>query len=235
MANLADRKPADRFHGLVYGLSGSGKTHLIGTFPSPYIIDTDYGLETLVGKDIDYGEFYTRPDDGNARDMWPAILDKVDEFTEDPPHETLAIDSLTTLMDVAAAHILSKAGRSLLQLQDYSPLYDELTKLIVRLRRLPCNVVVTAHEEAVRDENTGKLQIVPLVTGQKFGPKLPLFFNNIYNAVVDVPKISSKPTERYLLVQPDGTRLAKTQVDSPETRIDKNYDAIVAHLNSTKD
>lgn len=231
MPNLSERDPTDRFHGLVYGESGSGKTHLLGTFPDPYIIDTDYGLETLVGQDIEYGEFYVRADDDEARTMWPRILQKVSEFTgDDPPHETLAIDSLTTLMDVAAAYILGKAGRKQLQLQDYTPLYDELTKLVVRLRRVPCNVVVTAHEEVVRDETTGKINVVPLVIGQKFGPKLPLFFTNIYRAVVDVPKIKRKETERYLQVQPDGTALAKTQVDSEETRIDKSYEAIMEHI-----
>lgn len=230
MANLRDRQPSDRFHGLVYGASGAGKTHLIGTFPDPYIVDTDYGLETLVGKDVEFDEFYARVGDDHAREMWPAILSKVEEFGEDPPHATLAVDSLTTLMDVASAYILARAGRPLLQLQDYNTLYDEIIKLLVRLRRAPCNVVITAHEEMIRDENTGKLMVVPLVTGQKFGPKLPIFFSNIYNAVVDIPRSGNKVATRYLLVQPDGTRLAKTQVTSDEQRIDKSYDAIIQHL-----
>lgn len=232
MANLSNRKPADRFHGLVYGQSGAGKTHLIGTFPDPYIVDTDYGLETLVGKDIEFDEFYVRVGEANAREMWPAILAKVDEFKEDPPHATLAVDSLSTLMDVAMAHVLSKAGRSTMQLQDYNPLYDEIIKLVVKLRRVPVNVLVTAHEETVRDENTGRLMVIPLVAGNKLSPKLPLFFNNIYNCAVDIPKTGAKKADRYLLVQPDGVRLAKTQVTSDQQRIEPSYDAIISHLTS---
>lgn len=232
MPNLSERKPADRFHGLIYGQSGAGKTHLIGTFPDPYIIDTDYGLETLVGRDIEFDEFYARAGEDAAKIMWPAILAKVEEFIKSPPHATLAVDSLTTLMDVAAAFVLSKTGRTTLQLQDYTPLYDEITKLVVRLRRVPANVVITAHEESIRDENTGKLQIVPLVMGNKFGPKLPIFFTNIMNCVVDYPKTGVKTADRYLLVQSDGTRLAKSQVTSDATRIAKSYSAIVEYLNS---
>lgn len=230
MANLSDRKPTDRFHGLIYGDSGSGKTHLIGTFPDPYIVDTDYGLEVLAGKDIEYDEYYVRADEAAARTTWPAILAKADEYLEDPPHETFAVDSLTTLMDVAAAYVLGKAGRTTLQLQDYSSIYDEMTKLLVKLRRMPCNVLVTAHEEVTRDENTGKIIIRPLVLGKSFGPKLPIFFNNIYNAIVDVPKIKTKQTERYLLVNSDGTRIAKTQVETEDTRIEKAYESIISHL-----
>lgn len=234
MPNLSDRKPTDRFHGMIYGESGCGKTYTAGTFPDPYFIDTDYGLETLAGRDIEYNEYYARPDDAQAKVMWTKILNKVNEFVEDPPHETLVIDSLTTAMDVAAAHILSKTSRSLMKIQDYTPLYDEVTKLIVRLRRVDANVVVTAHEETIRDENTGKIRIIPLVTGQKFGPKLPLFFTNIYNLVVDTPKINSESTERYLLVQPDGKRLAKTQVDSDTARIEPSYEGIMEHLRESE-
>lgn len=234
MANLKNRVPADRFHGLVYGQSGSGKTSLIGSFPRPYIIDTDYGLETLIGKDVEYDEYYTRLGDEGAKDIWPTILEKVEEFAN-PTHDTLAVDSLTTIMDVAVAFVLSKAGHASIQLQDYNTLYDEIVKLVVRLRRVPCHVVVTAHEEAVRDENSGKLHIIPLVMGNKLAPKLPLYFNNIYNVVVEIPKGGTdKPAPRKLLVQPDGTRLAKTQVVSDETRIEKNFDAIINHLSKGK-
>ena len=119
MANLSTRKATDRFHGLVYGQSGSGKTHLLGTFPKPYIIDTDFGLEGLVGKDIEYDEYYTRVGEAGAKDIWPTILEKVEQFAN-PTHDTLAVDSLTTIMDVAIAAVLSKAGHATIQLQDYN-------------------------------------------------------------------------------------------------------------------
>ena len=233
MANLSDRKPKDRFHGMIYGASGSGKTELLGTFPDLYVLDTDFGLETLYGKNVEYDECYVRLGDANAKEMWPSIIDKADEYVKNPPHATFSVDSLTTLMDVATVHILAKAGRSSLLIQDYTPIYDEVTKLIVRLRRMPCNVVLTAHEEMIRDEMTGKTQIVPLVMGNKFAPKLPIFFTNIFNVMLDIPK-SGASASRSLLVQSDGIRMAKTQAKSNQTRIEKSYDAIMSHITSEK-
>lgn len=230
MANLKDRKPADKFHGLIYGDSGTGKTHLLGQFPDPYILDTDFGLETLVGQDVEYEEFYARAGEQGAKDVWPKILAKVEEFIKNPPHATLGVDSFTTLTDVAVAHVVGKAGRTSLQLQDYTSLYDELTKLIIRLRRVPVNVVITAHEETSRDDETGKLMIRPLVVGDKFPKRVPIFFNNIYCAMVDSKKGNGAP-ERVLLVRSDGTRLAKTQAKNDDIRIPKSYEGIMNHLN----
>lgn len=234
MANLSDRKTNDRFHGMIYGASGSGKTELLGTFPDPYILDTDFGLETLFGKDVDYDECYVRLGDPNAKEMWPTILEKTETFAKSPTNETFAVDSLTTIMDVATVHILAKAGRSSLLIQDYTPIYDEVTKLIVRLRRMPCNMVLTAHEEMIRDEMTGKTQVIPLVMGNKFGPKLPIFFTNIYNVMLDIPKGGNAAASRTLLVQSDGIRMAKTQSKSNQTRIEKSYDAIMQHIQITQ-
>lgn len=232
MANLKDRKPADRWHGITYGASGAGKTHLLGTFPKPYIVDTDFGLETLVGKDIEYDEYYARLGESGAKDVWPKILARVEEFNQAPGEFlTFGVDSLTTITDVAVAHVVGKAGRGSIQLQDYQGVYDELTKLIIRLRRCPVNVVITAHEDVSRDENTGKLIIQPLVIGQKFPVRLPIFFNNIYCAIVDAKRGGGSGGERKLLVQSDGTRIAKTQAKNDDVTIPKSYDSIINHLN----
>lgn len=212
---------------MIYGGSGTGKTDLITRFPTPYIIDTDYGLDGFSGMDVEYDEFYTRPGDKGAKDVWPALIEKVEKFVASPTHETLGIDSLSTLCDVACAHVVGKAGRTEMQLQDYNGVYTELTKLIIRLRRAPCNVILTAHEERDRDEYTGKVYVKPLVLGQSFAPKLPIFFNNVYCTLVD-PKATGP--ERYLLVKDDGTRMAKTQAKNNDSKIVKSYDSIIQHL-----
>ncbi len=233
MANLKDRKPADKFHGLVYSDSGAGKTHLIGTFPSTLIMDMDFGLETLVGQDIEYEEWYVRAGEEGWKTRWAELLDAIDTFSKSPTHETLAIDSLTTACDVVSAFIIGKAGRgaaSGIQFQDYTAIYNELTKLIVKLRRVPVNMILTAHEETMRDELTMKISIRPLVIGRAFAPRLPIFFNNIYNAIVDIPKTGTKVPTRELLVQSDGQRLAKTQAKNDDLRIVKSYEGILEHI-----
>ena len=237
MANLKDRKPADKVHVLAYGDSGTGKTHLAGTFPTPLILDTDFGLETLVGQDIDYEEWYVRAGEDGWKTRWTDLLEFVKTYSENPTHETLVVDSLTTLVDVVSAFVINKAGRGPsagLQLQDYSAIYTELTKLIVRLRRVPTNMVLTAHEDTYRDQLTMKLTVRPLVIGQAFAPKLPIFFNNIYNTVVEIPKTGTKVPTRELLVQSDGTRLAKSQAKNNDLRISKSYESILEHINKVE-
>lgn len=236
MSNLKDRARSDRIHAMVYGESGAGKTHLLGTFPNPFILDTDYGLESLRGRDIDYEEFYTTIEDDDAKDRWPALLETVEVFTKNPTHETLSVDSLTTTCDVVVAHVLAKNRRVALQLQDYNEIFNELTKLLVRLRRCPTHAILTAHEETIRDEHTGKLSIRPMAIGQAFPKKLPIFFNNIFCALVETPKRSSVGTlpVRSLLVSSDGTRIAKTQASNDDTHIDKSFEAITEHFNKVE-
>ena len=237
MNNLKDRKPADKVHGLFYGDSGSGKTHLIGSFPTPLIMDMDFGLETLVGQDIDYEEWYVRAGEEGWKTRWSELLDAVEKFSAKPTHETLAVDSLTTACDVVSAFVINKAGRSAasgIQFQDYSAIYNELTKLIVRLRRVPVNMILTAHEETVQDELTKRRAIRPLVIGKAFNPRLPIFFNNIYNVAVDIPKSGSKVPTRELVVQSDGVRLAKSQAKNNDLRIAKSYDSILEHINKVE-
>ena len=234
MPNLRDRNPTDRFHGLVYGQSGAGKTHLCGLFPDPYIIDTDFGLDTLAGMDIEYDEMYVRPGDkAIAKNMWPSLLEKIGSFAENPDHETLVIDSLTTVCEVVAAYILAKSNAGeIVQFQHYVPIYSELTTMITKLRKANCHVILTAHEEMVRHEMTGKTQIIPLVMGNAFTPRLPIYFSNVYNCMVDIPRGSgaNKKAERSLLVQPDGTRMAKTQSKTDNMTIEKTFESIMAHI-----
>ena len=235
MANLKDAKASGFFHGLIYGESGVGKTSLIGTFPDPYIISTDYNLEPLYGMDVEYDQMYGLVGDAGAKDIWPALMEKVDAWVKSPEHETFALDSLTTVADVVVAHELGKVGRKTLQLQDYNSVYAELMRLVVKLRKMPCNSVLTAHEETSRDDLSGKIKIFPLVIGNKFAPKLPMFFTNVYNAIVDIPRNIKQETERYLLVQPDGTRLAKTQARNTDMRITKSHEAIMEHINKREE
>lgn len=231
MFNLKDAKPSDKIHLLLYGDSGTGKTHLAGQFPNPLIIDTDNGWETLFGQDVDVEAWATRVGEDNAKTAWPELLDRIESFSESPTHETFVLDSLTTVIEVVVAYILGRANRSQLQLQDYTPLYDELNKLILRLRRVPTNMVLTAHEETTRDEYNAKLLVRPLAIGQQFPRRLPIFFSNIYNIVAEKPKRRDEEPERLLLVQTDGTRMAKSQANNRDTLITKSYDSIVEHLN----
>ena len=129
---------------------------------------------------------------------------------------------------------ITKAGRGgskVIQFQSHTAKYNEPTKLIVKLRRVPGNMVLKAHEDTFRDDLTMKLSVRPLVIGKAFAPRLPIFFNNIYNSIVDIPKTGTKIPSRELLVQSDGQRLAKSQAKNNDLRISKSYESILEHIN----
>lgn len=228
MPNLIEVKPSERWHGLIYSESGRGKTHLIGQFPKPYILDFDGNLETLYGQDVQYDSFYERASDDGSGKLWPKVLDKLDAWIEEPWGETLAIDSLTTALDVIVAYVVRRAGRTKLELQDYVSIYDEAIKFLRRCRKAPTHLIVNAHEDVMRDEETGKLAIRPWVLGQELPKKVPIFFNNVYNIVLDGRGTAMR---RKLLVVPDGTRVAKSQATNDDVMIDKTFEAIIAHIN----
>ena len=92
-------------------------------------------------------------------------------------------------------------------------------------------MILTAHEDTFRDDLTMKLTVRPLVIGKAYAPRLPTFFNNNYNWVVDIPKTGTKIPSRELLVQSDGQRLAKTQAKNNDLRISKSYESILEHIN----
>ena len=240
MPNAKDRTKTEHIHVLLYGPSGSGKTHLLGEFlkaGSLWVNDTDQGIDTLAGMDLTYEQWYNRPGDTKVADKdtaWGKLTAFITEQIEEPEYDTYAFDSLTTHADAAAAYVIWKGGasRAIVQLQDYQSIYSELTQFIINIRKLKANVILTSHEEMVRDE-TGKMRIVPLVLGDKFAPRLPLFWNNVWHIDVEAATEGKEPTRR-LIVQKDGKHMAKSLGNKKELSIGVTYEEIIKHLEGGK-
>lgn len=236
MPSAKDLTKTEHVHALLYGPSGGGKTHLIGEWlkaGSVFMLDTDKGIETLAGKDLTYEQWYDRPGDAKVPDKetaWHKITEFVKDQIKDPVYDTYAFDSLTTMADCTAAYVIWKGGssRSIIQLQDYVSIYNELTKFIVDIRKIKANVILTSHEEFVRDE-MGKQRIIPLVLGEKFAPRLPMFFNNVWHIDVDAATEGKEPTRR-LIVQKDGKHMAKSLGNKKQLSIGVTYEDIMNHL-----
>lgn len=234
MPNAKDISKQEHIHALLFGPSGAGKTHLLGEFlkaGSVWVLDSDIGIDTLAGKDVEYEQWYDRPGTPKPpKPAWDLIMEFIAEHQKNPTFTTYAFDGLTTMADTVAAWTIWKSGssRSLLQLQDYQTIYGELTKFIIAIRKLKANVILTSHQEVIRDEFM-KQKIQPLVIGDKFAPRLPLFWNNVWHLDVD-PTEGGEPKRR-LMVQSDGKHVAKSLGKSNEVCIvEPTYEKIVAHL-----
>lgn len=235
----SDLRKSGRVHALIYSASGVGKTHLIGEFAKAgpvWVNDTDFGIETLAGMDnVTYEQWFERvgPTTGGQgwTPQWKKLIDFIDTQLVEPEYKTYAFDSLTTHCDVAAASVVGRVNprMEIMQLQHYPAVYGKLTDFIVKLRKLDANVILTAHEETTRDAR-GRRVLQPLVLGEKFGPRLPIFWNNIWHLGLELSDSDRVAAKRVLRVNPDGEKIIKTQGPADVATIEPTYEAIIAHL-----
>ena len=167
---------------LVWGASGTGKTTFIGTMPTPiYVFDYDGGILSLRGKDVEYDPYVDTVRNGIlAKSAWDMTLDKLGEFSKECPFATVALDSISTLETSIIARLCATASTTRPSLQVYGDLIRADKKLFLDLLALPCNIVVTAHEQVIKDEISGGLMIRPLIVGKQLPGQLPMFFDEVY-------------------------------------------------------
>lgn len=190
---------------LLVGDSGTKKTTFIGTLPRPtYVFDTDKGMAPLAGQaDIDYDTFRELPK-GQALSKtgrfrgegwyeygkaWPEFLKKLNEIGRSIDdgtckYQSIAVDSLTMLTDIAMSYILIANNRTAMETRDWGAFLSNMTTVFSQLTGWPLIKVLTAHIK--RDENqiTGAIEKLPLVPGQ-FGGKVSVLFDEVYYTNVD--------------------------------------------------
>ena len=222
MANLREFVMLTKPRVLIYGASGCGKTHFIGTCPKPYVMDFDNGIETLGGKDIEYDLY-----EPLHPDTWLRFSKKLREFEEGrvPGVETLAIDSLTALCDCIEADILRLNRRDFLLKsdQDWGMEISTIEQVMYRLNTASkhYHVVVTAHEQLKEDAVRGETFVVPIVSGKKMPFALPKFFTEVYRIYTERTK--EKLPEYKLLTCADRRYSAKTRLGGIEPIEVPNY------------
>lgn len=151
------------FSTLIYGRSGTGKTHFIGTFPKPLLlIDTELeGSTTLAGsKGITIFKVITWED---LEQIYWYISENKEKY------ETVAIDQLTQLQDVVVGHTLEKLKKSHLARSDWIQVSALLRQWLIRFQELTrdgINIVFSAHEKSGDTGEAEEDQIEPYITAR---------------------------------------------------------------------
>lgn len=132
---------------LLYGKSGAGKTTLIGTFP-PRILVVNFvcegGARTLRGHpNCDVVDVETLTDMNEAFEYIVKNYQK---------YRTVAIDSLTSLVDIMYRHTRAKR---MVERVDWLEWRSKIYEMAERMRKLPVEAVFTATQSANTDEATG--------------------------------------------------------------------------------
>lgn len=173
----------------VTGDFGTGKSVFASSFPTPgFLFDIDNGVLTYRGKDWDYEQFSL------SAQGWVAFEKRVrsleTELKEDPnKYKTIAIDSTTTLTDIAMERALQlDPKRSVTNGPLWNVHYQMVRNLLEgRLRQIinfPTNIVLISHLKIVQDQETGAIiGTEPLLTGQ-LANMIPGYFNEVYCSFV---------------------------------------------------
>jgi hypothetical protein len=207
--NTKDEKASAYPSILLVGESGTHKTYFIGTCPKPFMFDFDKTKRVLAGRNVEFATFRDapylsklyNPEKGIYKygDAYPAFLKKLNEIgkmMEDGtcPYETLGLDSLTFLGNIALNHVLINNGSSNkdavlnnqnqidqglwgMQMRLLEAVMDQLTSWdIVK--------VVTSHVQ--KDTNTvlDTIEKLPYVTGKLAG-KIGGFFDEVWYTTTD--------------------------------------------------
>ena len=183
---------------LVYSEAGVGKTVLCSTLPKPLIISAEAGLLSLRRHSIPVLEIKT-------------IEDLQDAYTfcttsaEAKNFDSLCLDSLSEMAEV----VLANAKRQVKDpRQAYGELLDKMAMVVRSFRDTPDkHVYMSAKMEPYKDELTGIIRYGPAMPGQKLGPQLPYFFDEVFR--LGIGKTQDGSLFRFLQTQPDLQYVAK--------------------------
>lgn len=169
---------------LLYGLTGTGKTQLLGSFPSPFVLDTDGGLATLRKLNVPFYTFHN-PIYGEEkrRQIYPvimSILDCAEKRLKEPfdftKIETIGIDGFTRLSSFIMREIMiypppgnkqKNPDSEKPEFDHWAVLKNRMLTIATRLYDLSSiyHIVGTAWAKTSQNDVTGVTEIIPDLDG----------------------------------------------------------------------
>ena len=177
---------------LVYGGSGAGKTRLCSTAPKPIIVSAEAGLLSLRKYQIPVIEIKTIEELTEAYN-WISSSPEARQFS------TICIDSLTEIAEVVLSHLKKQVKDPR---QAYGEVIEKMAMVIRAFRDLPgFHVYMSAKMEPMKDEFSGVIKYGPMMPGQKLGPQLPYYFDEVFR--IGIGRDLKGEPFRFLQTAPD--------------------------------
>ena len=182
---------------VVYGMSGAGKTCLIPTLPTPFVISSEGGLLSIAGADVPYTDV----------DSYDSLIEAyrfVSESQEAAAFQSIALDSISEIAERVLAHEkrTNKDGRAA-----YGEMATQVVEIIRAFRDLKGkHVYFSAKAEKSQDE-TGKMLYGPSMPGNKLGQQIPYLVDEVF--ALRVERAQDGSVTRALQCQPDSAWQAK--------------------------
>jgi len=197
IASAADRDKFASTNVLIVGDSGTHKTFMAGTFPKPIFADLDKGMGTAgYDKKFAHAVFRDAPKGMNVTqsmrdrglfpwgEAWPRFVEFVNHVGDlldkgTCPYETFVIDSLTFMTQIARNNVMLLASRTTPDQGVYGAEQEYLRSIIGPLVIWPIRLVCTAHIQTDKNDVTGNIEKLPLLTGKLAG-LIGAFFEEVY-------------------------------------------------------
>lgn len=159
-------------HWFLYGKTGSGKTTVAATFPSPFFVipQNEGSILTLHGRDVDYVTVSNRKDMTEVLNMLMLKhqqmvnllkAKKEGEAYAAFPYETIVIESLSHYTELVVQDISENNTKQMNQ-QGWGKLSNHIASMHSILRSMQCHVVYTSLA-AVDDSGEG----FPMLVGKQ--------------------------------------------------------------------
>lgn len=140
---------------VVYGASGSGKTHFGGTAPKPIFASSENGLLSIKDKRPDFVDIRSLQD---LTDLYMYLKNQKHDY------ETVVIDSITEINEIIKAEIEKRTGRPI-QKADWAEVGKRIRRILRNFRDLPMHVLFLAQETIEKDDDTIR-KIYPSLNGK---------------------------------------------------------------------
>lgn len=202
---------------LLAGDMGTGKTQALATARRPIWIHSfdPTGMDTIREQidnndDIVSDERFEKPGDPNTFILWDKVFHQMKNSKAFDKIGTFALDSATTWGDSIMSWVLQQAGRlgKAPWQNDYPDQMARINAAILSLMELPCDVIFIAHLDLMKNDVTGQIHTVPMITG-KLRSKVPTLFSEVWIAT---RKSSPDGSKYQILTQTDGHYNARTRL-----------------------
>lgn len=223
---------------LVVGSPGTGKSALAATFPQPgFVFDFSGGIILYRGRNFDYEQY---PISAAGWAKYEKDFVQVEKDVNAGKYETVITDDCTALIDIAMERALSldpkrnAAGGPLWNVH-YQMCRNLIEGKFRRMLGWPCNLVIIAHMDIVKDDETGQvLEIKPLITGQ-LAVRLPGYFDEVYYTST---KRTGEKVEFLIQTIPIGMKNARSRLSGLEGKLPQfvhnNYKELMYYVKQTK-
>jgi phage nucleotide-binding protein len=187
---------------LVYGESGVGKTVFASSFPKPYFLAAEEGLLSIAGGNAEYDDVK------RWSDLEGYYLELLKPATQ-KRYDTVVVDSLTSLQQLALAHVLEANNRNFPEMRDWGMLLELMRRFLRQMGDLPYNIVFNALEAQNKDELNGGIFTKPAIQG-RMAEEAPAYVDIVMHLIVEEKKVGGEiQRERFGIFQPSSRAMAK--------------------------